>query len=88
MKQTTTGRVAIRSVRLALPDVAQGVARDGCLPADAHSTVRRCRRADARLPGLFQGRKLKEDELIDGAPLGGATPLWAWIDEGAIVFSY
>ena len=32
--------------------------------------------------------KLGEAELIDGAQVGGATPLWQWIDEGATVFSY
>jgi hypothetical protein len=36
----------------------------------------------------FNARKLSEPELIDGAELGGATPLWQWIDEGATVFSY
>ena len=77
------------AVRLALPDVAQGVACDGCptLPtlaaqyADAGGGMLVC-------PICFDGRKLNEDELIDGAQLGGATPLWAWIDEGATVFSY
>ena len=29
-----------------------------------------------------------EDDLIESAQLGGATPLWRWIDEGATAFSY
>ena len=77
------------AVRLALPDVAQGVACDGCpaLPtlaaqyADAGGRMLVC-------PVCFGARKLSEDDLIDRAQLGGATPLWQWIDEGATVFSY
>jgi predicted peroxiredoxin len=77
------------AVRLALPDVAQGVACDGCpsLPtlaaqyADAGGEMLVC-------PICFDARKLSEDALIDGAKLGGATPLWQWIDGGATVFSY
>jgi predicted peroxiredoxin len=77
------------AVRLALPGIAQGVACDGCptLPtlaaqyADAGGRMLVC-------PVCFNARKLSEDELIDGAELGGATPLWEWIDDGATVFSY
>jgi predicted peroxiredoxin len=77
------------AVRLALPDVVQGVACDGCptLPtlaaqyADAGGRMLVC-------PICFNARKLSADELIDGAQLGGATPLWQWIDDGATVFSY
>jgi predicted peroxiredoxin len=77
------------AVRLALPDVAQGVACDGCpaLPtlaaqfADAGGRMLVC-------PICFSARKLRENELIDSAQLGGATPLWQWIDGGATVFSY
>jgi hypothetical protein len=28
------------------------------------------------------------DDLVDHAQLGGATPLWQWIGDGATVFSY
>ena len=77
------------AVRLALPNVAQGVACDGCPPlptlatqyADAGGRMLVC-------PICFNARKLSERELIDGAELGGATPLWQWIGEGATVFSY
>jgi predicted peroxiredoxin len=77
------------AVRLALPNVAQGIACDGCpaLPTLATQYAE----AGGRMlvcPICFSARKLSEDELIDGAQLGGATPLWQWIDEGATVFSY
>lgn len=77
------------AVRLALPDTAQGIACDGCPPlprlaaqyAEAGGQMLVC-------PICFSARKLSEDSLIDGARLGGATPLWEWIGEGATVFSY
>jgi predicted peroxiredoxin len=77
------------AVRLALPNVAQGIACDGCpgLPTLATQYAE----AGGRMlvcPICFNARKLSEEELIDGAQLGGATPLWQWIDEGATVFSY
>jgi predicted peroxiredoxin len=81
--------VTKEAVRLALPDMAQGVACDGCppLPILAAQYVE----AGGRMlvcPICFNARKLSEDDLIDGAQLGGATPLWQWIGEGATVFSY
>jgi predicted peroxiredoxin len=77
------------AVRLALPDVAQGVACDGCptLPALAEQYAQ----AGGRMlvcPVCFNARKLSEQDVIDGVQLGGATPLRQWIDEGATVFSY
>jgi predicted peroxiredoxin len=77
------------AVRLALPGVAQGVACDGCpaLPTLAAGYAE----AGGRMlvcPVCLNARKLSQDELIEGAQLGGATPLWQWIDDGATVFSY
>ncbi len=77
------------AVRLALPDVVQGIACDGCptLPTLATQYAE----AGGRMlvcPICFNARKLTEDELVDNAQLCGATPLWEWIDEGATVFSY
>jgi len=77
------------AVRLALPDNAQGVACDGCPPlptlaaqyTDAGGRMLVC-------PICFSARRLSQQDLIDAAQLGGATPLWEWIDEGATVFSY
>src|SRR4029078_2006178 len=39
-------------------------------------------------PICFSARKLDEGALVANAKLGGATPLWEWIDDGATVFSY
>ena len=77
------------AVRLALPGVAEGVACDGCPPLPTLAT----QYADAggRLlvcPICFSARKLTEDALVEHAQLGGATPLWQWIGDGATVFSY
>jgi predicted peroxiredoxin len=77
------------AVRLALDDVAQGVACDGCptLPA----LVEQYASAGGRMlvcPVCFNARKLDQESLIDSAQIGGATPLWEWIDERATVFSY
>jgi len=40
-------------------------------------------------PVCFNARRLEEAELIEGARIAGATPLWEWIGDGAAtVFSY
>jgi hypothetical protein len=39
-------------------------------------------------PVCFYARKLREDDLVESAQMGGATPLWQWIGDGATVFSY
>jgi predicted peroxiredoxin len=77
------------AVRLALPGLIQGVACDGCppLPALAGQYLE----AGGQMlvcPICFGARKLSEGDLIDGAQIGGATPLWQWIGDGATVFSY
>jgi predicted peroxiredoxin len=77
------------AVRLAVPGVAEGIACEGCpsLPtlaeqyADAGGRLLVC-------PICFGARKLSEDDLVAHAQMGGATPLWQWIGEGATVFSY
>jgi predicted peroxiredoxin len=77
------------AVRLALPGHAEGVACDGCPPlptlasqfADAGGRLLVC-------PICFNARKLSEEALVANAQIGGATPLWQWIGEGATVFSY
>jgi predicted peroxiredoxin len=77
------------AVRLALPGVAEGVACDGCPPLERLAT--QFAEAGGRLlvcPICFSARKLAEDELVEHAGLGGATPLWQWIGDGATVFSY
>jgi predicted peroxiredoxin len=77
------------AVRLARADFAQGVACDGCptLPTLAEQYAA----AGGRMlvcPICFNARKLSQDSLIESAEIGGATPLWEWIGDGATVFSY
>ena len=77
------------AVRLALPEAAQGVACDGC-PA-LETLVEQYTSAGGRMlvcPICFNARKLDAESLVDVARIGGATPLWEWIDGGATVFSY
>jgi predicted peroxiredoxin len=77
------------AVRLALPGHADAVACDGCPPlarlfqqyTDGGGELLVC-------PICFNARKLDEATLVANARLGGATPLWEWIDDDAIVFSY
>jgi predicted peroxiredoxin len=77
------------AVRLALPGTAEGVACEGCPPlprlfqqfADGGGQLLVC-------PICFNTRKLEEGNLVANAKLGGATPLWEWVGEGATVFSY
>ncbi len=77
------------AVLLAVPGVAEGVACDGCPPiptlvqqyADAGGELLVC-------PICWNSRKLQDADLVPHARLGGATPLWEWIGDGATVFSY
>jgi predicted peroxiredoxin len=77
------------AIRLAVPGVAEGVACDGCPPiatlfqqyADGGGELLVC-------PICFKARKLDEGSLVQNARLAGATPLWEWIGDDAIVFSY
>jgi predicted peroxiredoxin len=77
------------AVRLALPGMAEGVACDGCPPLP--TLAAQYAEAGGRLlvcPICFSARKLSEDALLQHAQIGGATPLWEWIGDGATVFSY
>ena len=77
------------AVRLGVPGYAEAVACDGCPPlqrlcgqyADGGGELLVC-------PICFSARKLDESTLVTNARLGGATPLWDWIGDGATVFSY
>jgi predicted peroxiredoxin len=77
------------AVRLGVGSYATGVACDGCPPvarlfeqyADGGGELLVC-------PICFSARKLDESELVANARLAGATPLWEWIGDGAVVFSY
>jgi len=77
------------AVRLGLPGHAEAVACEGCPPlsrlfqqfADGGGELLVC-------PICFNARKLDEGDLVANARVGGATPLWEWIGDGATVFSY
>ena len=77
------------AVRLAIGGTAKGVACDGCPPlerlfADYASDGGKL----LVCPICFDARKLDSEQLVDNAQIGGATPLWEWIGDGATVFSY
>ena len=77
------------AVRLAIGGTAEGVACDGCPPlerlfADYASDGGKL----LVCPICFDARKLDSQQLVDNAQIGGATPLWEWIGDGATVFSY
>jgi predicted peroxiredoxin len=77
------------AVRLALAGFAQGVACDGC--PTLLTLAEQYAAAGGRMlvcPICFNARKLSQDSLIESAEIGGATPLWEWIGDGATVFSY
>jgi predicted peroxiredoxin len=78
------------AVKLALPGHATGEACDGCPPLERLLEQFREKGGELMVcPICFNARKLDESELIDGARLVGATPLWEWIGaEAATVFSY
>jgi predicted peroxiredoxin len=87
--KTVTTFLTKEAVRLALPGTASAVACDGCPPlerlfqqyADNGGELLVC-------PICFSARKLDGGDLVANAKLGGATPLWEWIGDGATVFSY
>jgi predicted peroxiredoxin len=87
--KTVTMFLTKEAIRLAIRGVAEGVACEGCPPlsklfqqyGDGGGELLVC-------PICFQARKLDESGLVENAKLGGATPLWEWIGEGATVFSY
>jgi predicted peroxiredoxin len=77
------------AVRLALPGMAEGVACDGCPPLS--TLAAQYAEAGGRMlvcPICFSARKLSPGDLVEHAEIGGATPLWEWIGDGATVFSY
>jgi predicted peroxiredoxin len=87
--RTVTMFLTKEAVRLAIRGVAEGVACEGCPPlsrlfqqyADGGGELLVC-------PICVQARKIDESGFVENAKLGGATPLWEWIGEGATVFSY
>jgi len=78
------------AVRLALEDVATGVACDGCPPL--RDLLNRYRQAGGQYmvcPVCFNAKQLDKGSLLPNAELAGTVQLWEWIgDEGATTFSY
>jgi predicted peroxiredoxin len=81
---------AKEAVRLALEDVAAGVACDGCPPLP--DLLRRYRQAGGTYmvcPVCFNAKHLDKGSLLPNAELAGSVQLWEWIgDEPATTFSY
>jgi predicted peroxiredoxin len=77
------------AVKLGLPGHAAGVACDGCPPIERLFEQFATGGGELLLcPICFAARKLDESAIVPNARLGGATPLWEWIGDGATVFSY
>ena len=77
------------AVRLALPGFQEAVACEGCPPLSRLFEQYAANGGELLVcPICFTARKLDEAQLVGNAKLGGATPLWEWIGEGATVFSY
>jgi predicted peroxiredoxin len=77
------------AVRLALPGVAEGVACDGCPPLGKLFEQYAAGGGELLVcPYCFDARSLDANDLVPNARIAGATPLFEWIGEGAIVFSY
>lgn len=78
------------AVRLGLPGYAQAIESAGAPPV-ARLFEQFVQGGGELLlcPICFNARQLDESAIVDGARIGGATPLWEWIGEGdATVFSY
>jgi predicted peroxiredoxin len=81
---------AKEAVRLALEDVATGVACDGCPPL--RDLLTRYQQAGGRYmicPVCFNAKQLDKASLLPNAELAGSVQLWEWIgDDQATTFSY
>jgi len=81
---------AKEAVRLAMREVAVGVACDGC--PSLGDLLARYEKAGGRYmvcPVCFNTKQLDKGDLLANAELGGSVQLWEWIgDEGATTFSY
>jgi predicted peroxiredoxin len=78
------------AVRLGMPGYAQAIESAGAPPV-ARLIEQFFERGGELLlcPICFKARALDEQDVIDGARVAGATPLWDWIGDGAAtVFSY
>ena len=77
------------AVRLAVPGHAEGVACEGCPPlprlfeqfASGGGELLVC-------PICVKSRKLDEGGFVGNARIAGATPMWEWLGDEGVVFSY
>lgn len=78
------------AVRLGVPGYAEAVESAGSPPVSRLSAQFAELGGELLLcPICFNARRLDAEQLVPGARLAGATPLWEWIgDEPATVFSY
>jgi predicted peroxiredoxin len=78
------------AVRLGIPGYADAIEAAGSPPLARLFEQFRDGGGELLLcPVCFNARRLDEASLVEPARLGGATPLWDWIGEGAAtVFSY
>jgi predicted peroxiredoxin len=77
------------AVKLALPGRAEGVACEGCPPLERLFEQYASGGGELLVcPICLNARNLQDSELVPNARVGGATPLWEWVGDGATVFSY
>ena len=78
------------AVRLAVNDVAQGVACAGCPPIP--ELLERYERAGGRYLGCpicLDAKQIDKGDILPNAEIGGTVVMWEWIgNEGATTFSY
>ena len=77
------------AIELALPGHAQGIACEGCPPIERLFEQYASGGGELLVcPICLTARDLEGSEFVPNAKVGGATPLWEWIGDGATVFSY
>jgi predicted peroxiredoxin len=77
------------AVKLAAPGTAEGVACEGCPPIERLFEQYATGGGELLVcPICWTARGLEGSELVPNATIGGATPLWEWVGDGATVFSY
>ena len=77
------------AVRIGLAGYAEAIESAGSPPVA--KLFEQFAEAEGRLfvcPICFNARRLDEANLVPNAKLAGATPLWEWIGDNAMVFSY
>lgn len=77
------------AVRLAVPGHAVGEACEGCPPIERLFEQYASGGGELMVcPICVNSRGIGAEGFVPNAELGGATPLWEWVGDGATVFSY